>query len=203
MMETELREPALAYGSKKWTEEEYLEMERAALDKHEYYQGEIFAMSGASNRHNIIFRNLYGDLVYKTNGKSCRPYGSDLRVHIPENSLYTYPDISFFCGYLGNYQHKGDDNFVGPVIIIEILSPSTKRYDRGQKFELYKNIPSLKEYILVDSESIYVQAFRKDENGIWQAEVYNQLDQSLFLPFVGLSVSLPDIYADTHLPPLV
>jgi Uma2 family endonuclease len=202
-METELREPALAYGNKKWTEEEYLEMERAALDKHEYYQGEIFAMAGAGNRHNIIFRNLYVDLGYKSKGKSCRPYGSDLRVHIPENSLYTYPDISFFCGDLGNYLHKGDDNFVGPVTIIEILSPSTKRYDRGQKFELYKDIPSLKQYILVESESIYVEAFRKDGKGEWQAEVYNQMFQSLSLPFVELSVSLQDIYADTHLPPTV
>jgi len=202
-MEKELREPALAYGNKKWTEDEYLEMERAALDKHEYYLGEIFAMAGTSNRHNIIFRNLYGDLVYKTKGKNCRPYGSDLRVHIPENSLYTYPDISFFCGDLENYLHKGDDNFVGPVIIIEILSPSTKRYDRGQKFELYKDIPSLKEYILIDSENIYVEAFRKKEDGQWQSEVYNQLHQLLSLPFVELSVSLHDIYADTNLSPTV
>ena len=202
-METELREPALAYGKKRWTEEEYLEMERAALDKHEYYQGEIFAMAGAGNRHNIIFSNLFIDLGYKSKGKNCRPYGSDLRVHIPENSLYTYPDISFFCGDLGNYLYKGDDNFVGPVIVIEILSPSTKRYDKGQKFELYKDIISLKEYILVDSESIYIEAFRKDENGQWQSEVYNQLHQLLSLPSVELSASLQNIYADTHLPTIV
>ncbi len=202
-METELREPVLAYGHKRWTEDEYLDMERAALDKHEYYKGEIFAMAGAGNRHNIIFMNLLIDLGYKSKGKSCRPYGSDLRVYIPENSLYTYPDISFFCGDLLNNLHKGDDNFIGPVIIIEILSPSTKRYDRGQKFELYKDIPTLKEYILVDSESVYVEAFRKDENGNWQEEVYNQLHESLLLPFVKLSVSLEDIYADTHLPPTV
>ena len=198
-METEVREPAIAYGKKKWTEEEYLEIERAALDKYEYYQGEIFAMAGAGNRHNIIFRNVYGDLAYKTKGKSCRPYGSDLRVHIPENSLYTYPDISFFCGDLGNYLYKGDDTFVGPVIIIEILSPSTKHYDRGQKFELYKDILALKEYILIDSESIYVEVFHKDEQSAWQAEVHDQIEQILSLTSIGLSVSLKDIYADMHL----
>jgi Uma2 family endonuclease len=202
-METEVREPAFAYGKKRWTEEEYLEMERAALDKHEYYKGEIFAMAGAGKRHNIIFSNLFGELGYKTKGKSCRPYGSDLRVYIPENTLYTYPDISIFCGGLENHLHEGDDNFVGPVIIIEILSPSTKRYDCGQKFELYKDIPSLKEYILVDSESIYVEAFRKNESKEWHLEVYNQLQQFLFLPFAGISVSLQDIYADTNLPPTV
>ena len=201
-METEWRDPAVTYGKKKWTAEEYLQMERTAFDKHEYYRGEIFAMAGAGNRHNIIFRNLYGDLAYKTKGKSCRPYGSDLRVHIPENSLYTYPDISFFCGNLNDYLHE-EDNFIGPVVIIEILSPSTKRYDRGQKFELYKGIPSLKEYILVDSESIYIEAFRKSNNDSWQSAMYNQLQQSLALLFIEVSVSLYDIYADTHLSPTV
>lgn len=124
-------------------------------------------------------------------------------MHIPENTLYTYPDISFFCGGLGNYLHKGDDNFVGPVIIIEILSPSTKRYDREQNFELYKEIPSLKESLLVESESIYVEAFCKDEQGVWQAEVNNQLEQLLSLTSIGLSVSLQDIYPDKHLSSIV
>ena len=140
-METELREPALAYGSKKWTEEEYLEMERAALDKHEYFQGEIFAMAGAGNRHNIIFRNLYVDLGYKSKGNAVSLYGSDLRVHIPENSLYTYPDIFFFCGDLENYLHKGDDNFVGPVILIEILSLLQSAIIVGRSLNCIKTSP--------------------------------------------------------------
>jgi Uma2 family endonuclease len=199
-METELREPALAYGNKKWTEDEYLEMERASLDKHEYYQGEIFAMAGAGNRHNIISVNLLTALATQLKGKGCRPFGSDARMHIPQNTLYTYPDIAVYCK---NRFEEESDNFIEPVIIIEVLSPSTKRYDRGQKFELYKDIPSLREYILVDSENIYVEAFRKDVNGIWPSEVYYQFDQSLFLPFVELSVSLQDIYTDTHLSPTV
>ncbi|TKK65667.1 Uma2 family endonuclease [Ilyomonas limi] len=199
-METELREPALTYNKKKWTEEEYLEMERTALDKHEYYRGEIFAMAGAGKIHNIISVNLLAILATQLKGKRCRPFGSDARMHIPQNSLYTYPDVAVYCN--NNFDAE-EDSFTEPVIIIEILSPSTRQYDRGQKFELYKDIPSLKEYILVDSENIYIEAFRKDENGQWPSEVCNQNNQLLALPFVELSVSLQDIYADTHLPSTV
>src|SRR3954452_11094275 len=121
-METQLREPALAYGNKKWTEDEYLEMERAALDKHEYYEGEIFAMAGAGRIHNIISVNLLTALATQLKGKGCRPFGSDARMHIPQNTLYTYPDIAVYCNSIGEVE----DNFTEPVIIIEILSPSTK-----------------------------------------------------------------------------
>ncbi|MES1221446.1 MAG: Uma2 family endonuclease, partial [Bacteroidota bacterium] len=96
----ELREPFVAYGKNKWTEQEYLDFENASLEKHEFYRGEIFAMAGAGDRHNIIFSNIFGELSYKLKGKSCRPYGSDMRIHIPENTLYTYPDISIICGDL-------------------------------------------------------------------------------------------------------
>jgi Uma2 family endonuclease len=199
-METEWKEPALAYNQKKWTEEEYLRMEHVSLDKHEYYKGEIFAMAGAGRVHNIISVNLLTALRTKLQGKGCRPFGSDTRMYIPQNKLYTYPDIAVYCN---NSFETQEDNFTEPVIIIEILSPSTKKYDSGQKFELYKDIPSLKEYILVGSESIYIEAFRKLNDGIWQSEVYNQPEQSLALPFVELSVSLYDIYADTNLQPTV
>ncbi len=199
-METELKEPAVAYSRRNFTEEEYLAYERASLDKHEYYRGEIFAMAGAGDRHNILFRNLFRELSYKSKGKSCQPYGSDLRVHIPENILYTYPDISFFCGNLQDNNYKNDDdNFTGPIIIIEILSPSTKGYDRNQKFELYKDIPTLKEYILVDAESVQVEAFRVNEAGEWNLQEYKKLNEILTLPAVALSVSLEEIYTDTRL----
>ncbi len=105
--------------------------------------------------------------------------------------------------YCNNSFETQEDNFTEPVIIIKILSPSTKKYDSGQKFELYKDIPSLKEYILVDSESIHIEAFRINEDDNWQSEVYNQPEQSLALQFVELFVSLHDIYADTNLQPTV
>src|SRR4028119_2480007 len=93
----EIKEPAIAYGKQKFTIEEYLQMERSSEQKHEYYNGEVFAMSGAGPKHNVIFRNVYGELAFWLKGKPCQPYGSDLRIHIPENTLFTYPDISIIC----------------------------------------------------------------------------------------------------------
>ena len=135
----DVREPAIAYGKTKLTEEEYLSFEKASQTKHEYYRGEIFAMSGAGARHNVIFSNLFGELAYKLKNHSCRPYGSDMRVNIPENTLYTYPDISIYCGDIVPSE-KDEDTATSPTVIIEILSPSTKEYDRGTKFKLYRSM---------------------------------------------------------------
>ncbi|MFZ1525877.1 MAG: Uma2 family endonuclease, partial [Saprospiraceae bacterium] len=126
-----------------FTPEQYLESERLALEKHEFYLGEIFAMSGASFRHNQIFKNTYGNLFNKLKGKPCQPYGSDLRIHIPNNSLYTYPDISIICGK-PEMTDTVKDTITNPSVIIEILSKSTYDYDKGQKFTLYRDIDSLR-----------------------------------------------------------
>jgi len=127
---TEVREPAVAYGKQKLTIDEYLEFEKASPEKHEYFEGEIFAMSGAGPRHNVIFSNLFRDISGHLKGKPCQPYGSDMRIHIPDNSLFTYPDISIICGDPVS-SIRDDDSFVEPTVIIEILSPSTRHYDRG------------------------------------------------------------------------
>lgn len=195
----EVREPEVAYGKSKFTVEEYLEMERASVTKHEYYQGEIFAMANASDEHNIIFKNLYGELAYRSKGKSCQPYGSDMRVHIPENGLYTYPDISIFCGDIKS-RNKDKDNFIGPTALIEILSRSTHNYDRGDKFKLYRDIPTLKEYILVDSQAVRIDVFRLNAQDQWELQVYKDLTSLLEVQTLGLSVSLKEIYEDTGLP---
>ena len=194
----EIKEPAIAYGKQQFTQEEYLQMERAAEQKHEYFNGEIFAMSGAGNRHNIIFRNLYGDLAYRLRGKPCQPYGSDMRVHIPENTLYTYPDISIFCRDIIN--DEGDnDIFVQPSVLIEILPRSTRNYDRGTKFKLYRDIPTLKEYVLVDSVAINVEIFRLHENGHWQLHEYKKLADAFQIETVGFQLTLEELYKDTKL----
>jgi Uma2 family endonuclease len=197
-MDTEVREPLVAYGKSKFTEDEYLQMERASPLKHEYYRGEIFAMSGAGNRHNIIFSNLFGTIAYSLKGKPCRPFGSDMRVHIPENTLYTYPDISIFCRDLLDMS-MDEDNVEGPAVIIEILSPSTKNYDRGEKFRLYRDIPSLREYIMVDSENLYIEAFSVNENGLWELKEYKKTNDILEIKTVAISVALAEIYEGTRL----
>lgn len=194
----EVREPAIAYGKQKFTIEEYLKLESAAEQKHEYYRGEIFAMAGAGARHNVVFKNLYGELAYKLKGKPCQPYGSDLRIHIPENSLFTYPDISIICGDILN-SASDNDTVVQPSVLIEILSHSTKDYDRGSKFKLYRDIPLLKEYVLVDSEAIGIEIFRITADAHWQLEEYKNVNEMIEIKTLGFQLSLIEIYHGTKL----
>jgi Uma2 family endonuclease len=194
----ELREPAVAYGKNKLTLEEYLHFERSSPDKHEYYKGEIFAMAGAGPRHNIISVNLLAAIANRLKGKLCRPYGSDMRIHIPENTLFTYPDISIICGDIIT-SPEDEETATLPIVIIEILSHSTKQYDRGDKFKLYRDIPTLKEYILVDAESVNIEAFSINERSHWELQEYKNLNGELSISPVDIIISLADIYEGTGL----
>ena len=177
------------------TPEQYLESERLALEKHEFYLGEIFAMSGASFRHNQIFKNTYGNLFNKLKDKPCQPYGSDLRIHIPNNSLYTYPDISIICGK-PEMTDTVKDTITNPSVIIEILSKSTYDYDKGQKFTLYRDIDSLREYILIDSMSIRVEHYFKNEDSSWTLKDYRTIDAKLNIETISADLLLSDVYVD-------
>lgn len=203
----EVKEPAVAYGENKYSVEEYLRLEKKAAEKHEYYRGDIFkmqghgellAMSGAGVRHNFIFTNLFGQLYQKLSGKPCRPYGPDMRLHIPQNTLFTYPDISVYCGEPENIP-EDEQSFKDPAVIIEILSPSTRDYDRGGKFRLYREIPALKEYILVDTDTVLVEVFRLNKNAHWELEELKGSTDVLTFYSLGISVTVQDIYSGTSL----
>ena len=170
-MEIEVREPVAVYNKTKFTVEEYLQFEKTSSEKHEYFKGEIFALAGAGPRHNLIFSNLFGDLAYKLKGKTCRPFGSDV----------------------------DQDSVTNPTVIIEILSPSTKDYDRGGKFLLYRDIPTLKEYILIDTGAIFIEAHRINKSGHWELEDIKGSEATLNIEAVGLSFPLREIYEDTKL----
>jgi Uma2 family endonuclease len=192
-MENELREPAVAYGKSKFTIEEYLEFEKASEEKHEYYQGEIFAMSGPKVGHNIVAGNIYGELKQKLKGKTCRPFNCDQRIYIPQNSLFTYPDISIICGEIKTLNND-EWNILNPSVIIEVLSPGTKDYDRGGKFKFYRDIPTLKEFILVDSEAVNIEAFRINDNGYWELQEYKEARTALLIKTIGVAISVEEIY---------
>ena len=192
-MDETVNEPVVAYQKRHFSVAEYLEMEKASQEKHEYFQGEIFSMAGASTNHNEIFTNFFLEIGSKLKGKSCRPYGSDLRTQIVANGLFTYPDISIYCNDLSK-SDVDDESFIEPTVIIEILSPSTKDYDRGHKFELYKDIPTLKEYILIDSESVLVESFYFDEKQNWELFKCLQMEDSLKIISMDFEVALSDIY---------
>ena len=168
-------------------------MENAALEKHEYYKGEVFAMSGAKVPHIVIVKNLFIGLGVKLKGKKCQPYGSDMRIHIPSNILFTYPDISIVCGDVITL--NGDEyNVLNPSVIIEVLSRSTKNYDRGEKFKLYRDIATLKEYVLVDSESVHIEVFRLNDSNHWELEEYDDPAASLSIRAINETLLIRDIY---------
>lgn len=194
----EIRDPLVVYNRSTHTPEEYLRFEKESLQKHEYFKGEIYAMAGAGTRHNIVFSNLFIGIGSQLKGKPCKPYGSDLRIHIPENTLFTYPDISVICGDL-IASPKDEDTAMLPSVLIEILSPSARNYDRGGKFILYRDIPTLKEYILVETEAIGIEAFRINSNGHWELEEYRSLNNILTIPQINVSMPLKEIYEGTKL----
>ncbi len=186
-----LNEPAVKYNY--ISPEEYLEQEITATEKHEYYRGEIFAMSGASKEHNEIFSNVFGEIAHKLKGKGCKPYGSDFRVHIPKNTLYTYPDIIIICGKPELTDDKFD-NVTNPSVIIELLSKSTRNYDKGEKFTLYRDIDSLKEYILIDTEKMHIEKHIRNIDNSWQLTDYRSPVNQILIDTVQISLLLKDIY---------
>jgi Uma2 family endonuclease len=192
-MENEVKEAAPKYNHV--SPEQYLEMERVSDIKHEYYKGEVYAMSGASPAHNDIAYNINRLVAPFLHGKGCKLYGSDFRIYIPENALFTYPDFSIVCGK-SETPDIYTDNLTNPAVIIEILSKSTMDYDRGTKFTLYRSITSLKEYLLIDSTSVSVELFTKKEDNSWILTEFKQLSESLSMTTINLTLRLEDIYED-------
>ena len=192
-MENELKEPAPKFNF--ISPEQYLEMERAAEIKHEYYNGEVFTMSGASLNHNIVVSSVNTIVLPKLKGKSCNMFGSDLRIHVPINSLYTYPDFSIICGK-AELTDGIKDTITNPSVIIEVLSKSTKDYDRGTKFFLYRSIQTLKEYILIDSTSILVEKYIRQQTNSWILTEFKELHENFYISTISLTLHMKDIYED-------
>lgn len=192
-MENEVKEPALKYPL--ISQEDYLAMERSATEKHEYFKGEVFAMSGASMDHNLIVNNINTLVLPFLKGKGCKMFGSDLRIHIPENTLFTYPDLSIICGTPVTTSDE-KDNFISPSVLIEVLSKSTRDYDRGSKFTLYRSIRSLKEYITIDSLSVNVEVWKRNPDDSWVLHDFRLITDSFTISTIGFTLQLSDIYED-------
>ena len=181
--------PAVKYKSV----EEYLEMEEKSLEKNEYYQGEIFAMAGASINHNQIVSNALVDIGQFLRGKNCRIFPSDLKVHIEANSLYTYPDLSVICDK-PQFWNERTDTILNPSVIMEVLSPATKDYDHGAKFTLYRDIPSLKEYILISSTEMRLEQYIRQSANEWKFIEYKAAMETVFIPTIDYRTALQEFY---------
>jgi Uma2 family endonuclease len=191
-----VNEPAISYNRREYTIEEYLEMENAATEKHEYYKGEIFEMPVTNIGHNVISGNIFVSLANKLRDSPCQPFNGMTRICHEKSYFFTYPDISVICD--DPLTRNNDDmNVTNPTIIFEVLSPSTRNYDRGEKFSLYRDIPSLKEYVLVEPGLIKVEHHFINERGNWDLKEYDSIDEELLLRSILVSIPLSDIYSRT------
>jgi len=173
---------------------EYFDIEELSPIKHEYCNGEIFAMAGASLQHNHISSNVHAHLRTALRGTGCNAFGSDLRISTP-GGLYTYPDVSVICGKVELTADRLE-SATNPVVLVEVLSDSTRDYDRGEKFTLYQAIATLREYVLIEQSRVLVECFRKQPDGAWVAEAYGDLDAVVKLASVSTSIVCRDVYRE-------
>lgn len=180
--------------------EEYLRGERLAEEKSEYVDGYVYAMSGASVPHNYIASNLMVIIGSALKGSPCKPLGSDMRTRTPSSRFFTYPDLVIVCGQPELHDEQ-KDTLLNPTVIIEILSPSTEKWDRGGKFARYQSIPSLQDYVLVSQDIPRVERFSRNGEE-WTLANSEGLEATLRLPSVGIEISLAEIYEDVEFDPM-
>ena len=174
------------------TPTEYLNWERKAVTKHEYLDGEIVAMSGASNAHNIITMNTANQLYNQLVDEDCLVYASDMRVRVQDPVSYFYPDVTVVCGE-PRLEDDVFDTLLNPTVVIEVLSPSTAAYGRQEKFARYQQIASLKEYILISQTRMQVEHHLRQENR-WHATEFQKLEDVVVLPSIECELLLGHIY---------
>ncbi|TVR60252.1 MAG: Uma2 family endonuclease [Candidatus Competibacteraceae bacterium] len=185
-MMPKLREPL--------TSVEYLVLERESETKNEYFNGETFAMAGASRRHNQITTNLVCMVGNQLANRVCSVYSSDMKVKIDKLNKYTYPDVLIVCQNQ-QFEDENEDVLLNPVVIMEVLSDSTEAYDRGDKFIHYQNIPSLVEYVLISQKSVQVEKFLRQLDHVWVYSKYLEMGDEIHLTAVDCILTIQEIYA--------
>jgi Uma2 family endonuclease len=191
---------SLPEPSRPLTEVEYLEVERAAAFKSEFYQGEMFAMAGGTPQHSLIATNLAGEFRQRLRGGKCVAYNAGLRLKIEATGLYTYPDLSVICGPL-RFAEGMDDTVVNPTVLVEVLSDSTEACDRGEKFQHYRQVATLYEYLLVSQRAPRIEQFVRQADGGWLLSEAAGMEKSLELPSLGIVISLAEVFAQVDFVP--
>jgi Uma2 family endonuclease len=175
------------------TPEQYLEIERAAESRSEYYNGEMFAMAGTSFRHARIIRNVMFELTQKLRGGKCEAVSSEVRLRVSPKGLYTYPDVMVVCGG-PQFVDKVLDTVTNPIVIVEILSPTTEAYDRGPKFESYRTLESLRDYIMIAQDRVHVEHYMRQADGTWILQETSDREQTIEIASIGCGFKLSDAY---------
>lgn len=182
------------------SEQEYLAFERASPERHEYADGEIFAMSGGTAEHSAVTLNLLAELRGALSGRGCRAFESNMRVHVPATGRYVYPDGTIVCGR-PEFTDDQRDTLLNPRVVIEVLSPSTEAYDRGDKFAGYRTIPGLQDYVIASAKHPRIELFSRQENGTWSLRILGPGDR-LDVPSVGCSIEIDRVYEGVFDPAL-
>ena len=174
------------------TPEEYLAHEAQAEYRSEYHDGEIFAKTGGSVNHNLISGNVHAGLRQLLSSRPCLVFINDVRLHIKASKLYAYPDVMVICGKI-EFVPGRNDTVLNPIVVVEVWSDSTEAYDRGTKFAMYRQIPSLQEYVMIDQTRFYVEHYRREGN-FWVLETLEQMDAILTLPSLECEMPLAVMY---------
>ncbi|MBI2231888.1 MAG: Uma2 family endonuclease [Deltaproteobacteria bacterium] len=177
----------------RFTVAEYLSMDRDASEKHEFAFGETYAMGGASARHVEIVGNIVSELRNHLRQRPCRVYSTDLRLRVDADHRYTYPDVVVVCGQ-PQFLDDQLDTLLNPDLIVEVLSESTRNYDRGDKFQQYRGIPSFREYLLVDQAKAHVERYSKQQDGTWSLWETGSLDHVVHLESIAVRLPVSEIY---------
>jgi Uma2 family endonuclease len=177
---------------KHYTIDEYLQLEQSTREKHEFFQGEIFAMGGASEAHNLIVGNVLAELRQKLRGKPCRVYPSDLRVKVDRSGLYTYPDVVVVCGQ-PRFEQPGE-TLLNPTLLVEVLSDSSEAYDRGKKSEQYRTMASLTDYLLIAQDRALVEHYNRQPEDRWLLHAATRLQDSIAIASLGCTLPLEEVY---------
>ncbi len=180
------------------TPEQYLEIERQADFKSEYLGGEMFAMAGATEEHNVLSVTLSALLYLQLRRRKCRVFSTDMRVRVSVTGLYTYPDVIVVCGER-RFADDQSDTLLNPTFVAEVLSPSTEAYDRGRKFEHYRALESLADYLLVTQDRIHADHYTRQPDGRWVLSEASRLEDVVDLPAIGCRLALADLYENVDL----
>jgi Uma2 family endonuclease len=175
-----------------YTLEQYLELESSTRVKHEYFRGEVFAMGGASFAHTVIAGNVVSALHGQLRGRPCRVSASDLRVKVDRTGLYTYPDVVVVCG--APQLEQPGDTLLNPGVIVEVISESTEAYDRGKKFEQYRSLDSLTDYILIAQDTVRAEHYSRQPDNRWLYAAENRVEGSIMLVSIGCALALAEVY---------
>jgi Uma2 family endonuclease len=184
----------------KYTLEEYFQIEKESNERFEFFDGEIYSMAGVNQEHDAVESNVHTSIKLKLRGKQCRAFLANMRLKVPSLPPYRYSDGSALCGEAVFEKIGGVDVLVNPQLIIEVLSDSTEKFDRDQKFKHYKSIESFREYLLISQETYFVVHYLKHNEKFWMQTEYDKLEDIINLTTLNCDLTLAEIYEDIILP---